>query len=99
MTSNLLENVKHILLSKESSRDSDMKLCYFLWRDFEHTNTNEIIGTKLLEMLDKKQISSIESIGRARRKIQEDIPETRGNNYFKRHNNQKHIKQILGYGG
>lgn len=99
MTSNLLENVKNILLLRESSRDSDMRLCFYIWRDFEKINTNEIMATKLLEMLDKKQISSIESIGRARRKIQEDFPETRGNNYVKRHNNQKHIKQVLGYGG
>ena len=99
MTSNLLDNVKNVLLTRESSRDSDMRLCYFIWRDFESTNTNEIMATKLLEMLDKRQISSIESIGRARRKIQEEHPETRGSNYVKRHNNQKHIKQVLGYGG
>ena len=99
MTSNLLENVKHILLTRESSRDSDMRLCYFIWRDFENTNPSDMLGTKLLEMLDKRQISSIESIGRARRKIQEDFPETRGSNYVKRHNNQKHIKEVLGYGG
>jgi hypothetical protein len=99
MTNNLLDNVKIILLKTPNSRDSDMRLCYYIWRDFENTNTNEIMATKLLEMLDKRQISSIESIGRARRKIQEDFPETRGNNYIKRHNNQKHIKQVLGYGG
>jgi hypothetical protein len=44
-----------------------------------------------------KKLPSMESITRARRKLQELHPELRGLKYDKRQNNQKIYKQDLGY--
>ena len=50
-----------------------------------------------LKMWVNKEISHPSAIMRARRKVQEEHPETRGEVYKERHKQQEQVKEDLGY--
>ena len=50
-----------------------------------------------LKMWSNKEISHPSAIMRARRKVQEEYPETRGKLWEERHKQQEQVQQDLGY--
>jgi hypothetical protein len=80
-------------------RDSDIELAKFIWEDESiKQNFGSLINLPLynfFNMLNKKKFTSLESIGRARRKCQEDYPELRGNTYKRKKEIAKEFKKQL----
>lgn len=98
----LLEHVKFLLTGWEHLRDNDEALVCNVWaRELMHKYDKDYVQMSAKEMMlylvDKKLTSSA-SIRRARRKIQEDNPNLRGNRYLERKvKATERMKQNLGY--
>tara|TARA_R110002167_G_scaffold48013_2_gene141912 strand:- start:1140 stop:1448 length:309 start_codon:yes stop_codon:yes gene_type:complete len=90
-----LDLVKFILERSPEARDNDNILLWIVWKKEYPIIDNDIEEFKKLFI--SKQLPSMESITRARRKLQEVYPELRGLKYDKRQNNQKLYKEDLGY--
>jgi hypothetical protein len=90
-----LDLVKFILERSPESRDNDNILLWIVWKKEYPIIEKDVEAFKMLFIT--KKLPSMESITRARRKLQELHPELRGLKYDKRQNNQKIYKQDLGY--
>ena len=94
------DKIKHILLTKRHCRDNDVYLIYEIWAEElakYNLNIKNMHLMPVLKMWAKKEISHPSAIMRARRKVQEEHPETRGKVWEERHKQQKQIKKDLGY--
>lgn len=94
------DRVKHILLTQRHCRDNDVYLLYEIWGKELAKYNLDIKNMHLmpvLKMWSNKEISHPSAIMRARRKVQEEHPETRGVVWEERHNQQKQVKKDLGY--
>ena len=92
--------IKEILLTKRHCRDNDVYLIYEIWEKELAKYNLDIKNMHLvptLKMWVNKEISHPSAIMRARRKVQEEFPETRGKVYEERHKNKKQIQEDLGY--
>lgn len=88
----ILKNIiKRILISDIIARDNDQYLMFCIW---EKQTKDYNYGTFKKAFIDNLLFSP-ESVRRTRQKIQELYPNTRGYNYFKRHNMQEEMKAIL----
>jgi len=106
MKINMQKKVETILLKYDSTRDCDPYLLYYIWKsELSHVDCDSdypididsIPLTTFLKLWKDKQISHPSAIMRARRKVQEHNPKTRGSVWDKRHSNQKDIQKQLGY--
>ena len=100
MRINMQDKVKHILLTKRHCRDNDVYLIYEIWaKELAKYNLNikNMHLVPILKMWHNKEISHPSAIMRARRKVQEEYPDTRGSVYEERHKQQQQIQQDLGY--
>ena len=88
--------LKSILECSESSRDSDLRLYYFLLKRLGFDPKN-ISAFDLLKGMQEKTYPNLESVGRARRKIQESNIELRGRFYERRKEHEKSVRTELGY--
>ena len=90
------DTIKSILQSNEKSRNSDFRLyCILLMRlGFDPKN---ISAFDLLKGMQEKTYPNLESVGRARRKIQESNIELRGRFYERRKEHEKSVRTELGY--
>lgn len=90
------DTIKSILQSNEKSRNSDFRLyCILLMRlGFDPKN---ISAFDLLKGMQEKIYPNLESVGRTRRKLQELNVELRGNSYEGRKEQEKNVKEELGY--
>lgn len=88
--------IKGFIKSKAELADDDFALMWGVW-DWElrqlspPKNILKFSARDLMKALKEKQITSPSAIGRARRKCQEMYPETRGNTYDQRHNEQQNV--------
>lgn len=82
------ETVKELLLKYPEYRDSDEKLIAHIWKYYMIDKTNKpyslISAEELLQMFSKNMLPNIESIGRVRRKLQQENIELRGLFYLDR---------------
>ena len=98
---NILKNkdvVLKLLKENPSLRDNDFKLLANVWHSrFKGLgiDTNRYTAHNLLLMLSQGKLPNSESIRRVRQKLQEEFKELRGENYNKRHNHKKKVKQQL----
>ena len=88
--------LKSILECSESSRDSDLRLYYFLLKRLGFDPKN-ISAFDLLKGMQEKTYPNLESVGRARRKLQESNVELRGSSYESRKEHEKSVRTELGY--
>ena len=90
------DTIKSILQSNEKSRNSDFRLyCILLMRlGFDPKN---ISAFDLLKGMQEKTYPNLESVGRARRKLQESNVELRGSSYESKKEYEKIVKTELGY--
>jgi len=95
----LQEVVKTFLEKREDLRDSDPKLIANVWRkEVERLNGKDSLSNMsaydfFAFYLVAEKISSADSITRARRKIQQDNAELRGNNYKERQAQEKEFRK------
>lgn len=99
---NLKEIVTALLKSDERYRDSDKKLSAKIW-SIQYGGIDKLKNISAYEFLSEyaredSELLSQESIGRARRKLQEENPELRGNKYQDKQEEQKEVLNVLGYG-
>ena len=90
---NILPSVKRLLTQVPRLRDSDEKLMATVW--FKHIGedkVNNLTAINLLQKLADRELPSYESISRCRRKIQEEIPELRGEKWKERHDAEEAVK-------
>lgn len=98
---NVQELVRELLEQDPRYRDCDKTLSARIW-------SIQLGGVERLESMTayeflceyvkrKSNLYSQESIGRARRKLQEEHPHLRGKNYKKRQENTEAVKKTLGY--
>ena len=89
--------IKEILTNNEHCRDEDTYLIYNIWANEMNKDINEITLVETLSLWKNKKISHPSAIMRARRKVQEEFPETRGSKWKIRHKEQEHVRSQLGY--
>lgn len=94
--------VEKLLKEDKRYRDSDKKLSAKIWA-IQCGGMENLKNISAYEFLceyvnENTELISQESIGRARRKIQEENPELRGEKYSQRQNEQEEVKNLFGYG-
>ena len=90
--SNVLPSVKRLLTQTPSLRDSDERLMATIWfRDIGEDKVRELSAINLLQKLADGKLPSYESISRCRRKIQEEVPELRGEKWKERHDAEEEV--------
>ena len=104
MKINMQDKVKSTLIKYKRTRDCDPYLLYYIWEselktlNYDYSlNIDKIPLTTFLRLWKDKIISHPSAIMRARRKVQEDHPETRGSVWEERHKQQTQIQEDLGY--
>ena len=107
MKINMQDKVKDFLVRYKHTRDCDPYLVYYIWQselndlDYDSNRPIDIDNiplTTFLKLWRDKEISHPSAVMRARRKVQENHPETRGTVWEERHNKQKDVQKQLGYG-
>lgn len=99
---NLKEVVTTLLTNDKRYRDSDKKLSAKIW-SIQFGGHERLKNMSAYEFLceyakDDTELLSQESIGRARRKLQEENPELRGSKYQEKQEEQQEVLNVLGYG-
>ena len=107
MRINMQDKVKEILTHKPNTKDNDFYLMYWIWNAEFNSLKNEKMNhadsfdhidvMRLLRLLNDKELTHPSAITRARRKVQEDYPLTRGKLWAKRHKEQLQVQRDLGY--
>lgn len=86
----MAEIIKDLLIEKEEYRDSDTALIAKIWwkelQKARPVSYETVTAKDFLFLMKDDKLSSAESIRRARQKVQELYPETRGKKYKQRHN-------------
>ena len=92
------EEVKYLLSILPPLRDDDKLLSYQLWwnRVMEmKLNPIDIKWVEFMKLLSDGNLPSMDSISRARRKLQQEFPDLRGKLWEKRHNLEKEVIETL----
>ena len=106
MRINMQDKVKRVLTTNTHCRDSDVYLVYEIWNQEimdnpklidDQSQINQIHMIDMFKMWKDKLISHPSAIMRARRKVQEEHPDTRGKVWAERHKQQKQVQEDLGY--
>ena len=106
MRINMQDRVKNVLEDNIHCRDSDVYLVYEIWSQEimdnpklidDQSQINQIHMIDMFRMWKDKLISHPSAIMRARRKVQEEHPHTRGKVWEERHNQQERVQEDLGY--
>lgn len=101
LSGELNEIVRNLLRENPILRDDDKKLCSRIWVNQYggKQNAQDVSMYAFLVnwTMDKSPLYSQESIGRARRKAQEEDATLRGLKWESRHKEQEEVKKVLGY--
>ena len=90
--------VEHILRSYPHTRDNDEKLVanvMHLYLNKYNIDTTEMSAFQLLQMYADSRLPQVDYITRVRRKLQETIPELRGNLYALRQGKSTKVKESI----
>ena len=100
MRINMQDKVKSTLMKYPNTKDCDPYLLYYIWeselKDINlaySLNIDNIPLTTFLRLWKDKKISHPSAIMRARRKLQEKYPETRGDVWKQRHSKQIEVQK------
>jgi len=90
---NIKTAVESMLLQNFTSRDSDDKLVCNIWyKILTKEKVDSMSAMELLTIISNGILPSYDNISRARRKLQEDNPHLRGNNYKERHHQETGVR-------
>lgn len=94
---NIQDVVKDALIRYPKYRDDDNKLvAYIWWKHLKKNNIPEdIIAMDFLQLYAKNELPQADAITRARRKVQEENPELRGELYNERHQLKEEVKNNI----
>jgi hypothetical protein len=94
---NIQDVVKDALIRYPKYRDDDNKLvAYIWWKNLKNNNIPEdIIAMDFLQLYAKNELPQADAITRARRKVQEENPELRGELYNERHQLKEEVKNNI----
>lgn len=95
---NLQEKVEILLTKFPSLRDDDKLLVSKMWEiELKKQNLNpKTTPIELfLSLYEKGSLSNAELIGRARRKLQEEKEELRGETWYERHKEAEHTRVTI----
>lgn len=87
--------VKSILVNNDKARDNDNLIILKVWAEQNPSLRGATSFVDFSKDFVKGKYSSVESITRARRKIQELNPELRGFKYNSRQNNEAEVRQNI----
>lgn len=87
------EKVEVLLKKYPHLRDNDNALVANIW--WTGVDLKNKTATELLRMLSNKELPNIEAITRARRKLQEENPELRGNTYKGRKEEEQDVRKNM----
>lgn len=90
----LVDYVYKILTSVPMSRDSDLWLYYCILKSKGY-NPHKLDFCRLMNLIQKNELPPIESVGRARRKIQNLHPDLRGLYYKDRKKFAEEVREDL----
>ena len=88
------DKVKHLLTNHPHLRDCDQKLTANIWHS-EVNCASAISARTFLKYLSEGRLTSQDSITRARRKLQEENIELRGNKYKARQTEENNVRQNI----
>tara|TARA_Y100000593_G_scaffold58461_1_gene108622 strand:+ start:788 stop:1087 length:300 start_codon:yes stop_codon:yes gene_type:complete len=97
MRVNMQDRVDKILINIPRCRDCDVYLIYEIWAKEMKVDINKVSLLDTLSLWKNKKISHPSAIMRARRKVQEQNPQTRGKVWEQRHEQQRNVRRDLGY--
>lgn len=90
--------VEHCLKSDPTLADDDERLVSNIWH-LEclklHKDPLTISGSDFLKLYSQKQLTSADVITRARRKVEEEIPELRGESWEKRQGLEVEVREQI----
>lgn len=86
--------VEKLLKEHPHLRDNDNRLICNIWFS-EIPNINDISAVKFLKIFSEGNITSGDSITRARRKLQEKNEEYRGEKYEERHKEEQNVRDNI----
>tara|TARA_Y100000593_G_scaffold95130_1_gene200443 strand:- start:13973 stop:14290 length:318 start_codon:yes stop_codon:yes gene_type:complete len=93
---NTEDKVKAMLQKHPETRDNDQKLVSFVWAYFiGFDRCKEMTAWELLTMISRKELPNIVSIWRCRQKLQEHLPELRGEKWEERQKHSKKTKEEI----
>jgi hypothetical protein len=89
--------VEELLTNNPKTRDSDNLLVatYYFYEAGGKDNLQQQSAFDFLKKMSNGSLTSFESISRARRKIQEQNPQLRGNNYKDRKETSEDVRQNI----
>lgn len=90
---NIYSKVKHILTEDPKARDNDLYLLSKVW-DIELAQKNADC-TDVLPFMETNQLTTPESVRRARQKLQEKYLDFRGRTYNKRHRLEQFVRSDI----
>ena len=82
--------ITNLLLTQPELRDDDYKLIATIW-EYEAVGSDIMTAADFLNDFGKGKYTNPESIRRCRAKLQEEMPELRGEKYLKRHRHQTDV--------
>ena len=91
------KEISKIEIMKNECRCNHIECCLQADKKNKYYNIKNLPVTKALELWKEGILSDPSAIRRARRKVQEENPETRGELWEKRHKQQEQVQEDLGY--
>jgi len=96
MIRNKEDAVREILLKYPETRDNDQMLISFFWTfHLGVEKVKNMTAWELLTMISRKELPNIVSIRRCRQKLQEHLPELRGEKWDDRQKHSKKVKEEI----
>lgn len=90
----MLENIKRLLEQKAAARDNDQLLVSYVWySELLAKGKKDCSAIELLRLHADGVLTNHDTITRARRKLQEQYVELRGNKYKHRKEKQEQIRK------
>ena len=84
----VFDKVKHIMTMYPGTRDSYPLLDFYFY-------PTGITLVEAMERIQNKELASLESVHRARRLVEEDCPDLRGNTYHDRHTKAEGVRTSI----
>jgi len=89
------DKVQHCLEKYPDLRDDDNRLIAHIWYNGLSEQQKNTSVYEFLMLFSRRQVDSPEAIRRARQKLQEEVPELRGEKYAIRHKESELMKEEL----
>ncbi len=91
----VMDKVRYLLLTYPNTRDNDLRLCYMYWNRERTQDLTEIKASEFLILMNAGGYTKESTIKRARRKINELEPLTRGKSYNNRKKQETEVRNNI----